>query len=86
MSHSAHSGQLHRISSKVKKTLYELRRMLSSVTLNCQVNKVVMNSDSQLSVSVSVNTLGLLSIFKIKDDRFSGANYIIIAASCRTEY
>ena len=32
------------------------------------------------------NTLGLISVFKIKDDRLSGANYIIIAASCRTEY
>ena len=35
---------------------------------------------------LSFNTLGLISVFKIKDDRLSGANYIIIAASCRTEY
>ena len=31
-----------------KKTLQELR-MLSSVTINCQVKKIVMNSGSQLS-------------------------------------
>ena len=31
-----------------KKTLQELR-MLSNVTLNCQVTKIVMNSGSQLS-------------------------------------
>ena len=33
----------------VKKTSQELR-MLSSVTINCQVTKIVMNSGSQLSV------------------------------------
>ena len=34
---------------KCKKTSQELR-MLSSVTINCQVTKIVMNSGSQLSV------------------------------------
>ena len=33
----------------VKKTSQELR-MLSSVTINCQVTKIVMNPGSQLSV------------------------------------
>ena len=33
---------------EVKKTSQELR-MLSSVTLNCQVTKIVMNSGSQVS-------------------------------------
>ena len=37
-------------------------------------------------VGGTFNTLGLISTFKIKDDGLSGANYIIIAASCRTEY
>ena len=38
--------------NKVMKTSQELR-MLSSVTLNCRVTKIIMNSGSQLSVSVS---------------------------------
>ena len=35
--------------ANLKKTLQELR-MLSSVTINCQITKIVMNSGSQLSV------------------------------------
>ena len=37
------------VDSYLKKTSQELR-MLSSVTINCQVTKIVMNSGSQLSV------------------------------------
>ena len=37
------------ISSFIRKTLQELR-MLSSVTINCQVTKIVINPDSHLSV------------------------------------
>ena len=37
------------ISSFIRKTLQELR-MLSSVTINCQVTKIVINPGSQLSV------------------------------------
>ena len=40
----------HRILSKHKNTSQELR-MLSSVTINCQVTKIVINPGSQLSVS-----------------------------------
>ena len=41
---------------KYKKTSQELR-MLSSVTLNCQVTKIVMNSGSQLSEMYSVSQM-----------------------------
>ena len=37
-----------KINSKMYKTSQELR-MLSSVTINCQITKIVMNSGSQLS-------------------------------------
>ena len=37
------------ISSFIRKTLQELR-MLSSVTINCQVTKIVINPGYQLSV------------------------------------
>ena len=38
-------GTKHRIWSKTSQEL----RMLSSVTINCQITKIVMNSGSQLS-------------------------------------
>ena len=41
-------GFLRQISEKRKKTSQELR-MLSSVTINCQITKIVMNSGSRLS-------------------------------------
>ena len=41
---------------KVKKASQELR-MLSSVTINCQVTKIVINPGSQLSVLLSVSQM-----------------------------
>ena len=38
----------HKIGKNLKKTSQELR-MLSSVTINCQVTKIVVNLGSQLS-------------------------------------
>ena len=47
-------GQLPKISVIHTKILRELQ-MLSSVTLNCQITKIVMNSASQLSEMQSVS-------------------------------
>ena len=48
--------QLTTETKKWNKTSQELR-MLSSVTLNCQVTKIVMNSGSQLSEMQSVSQM-----------------------------
>ena len=45
---------------EIIKTLQELR-MLSSVTINCQVTKIVMNSGSQLSELYSVSQMSQVS-------------------------
>ena len=44
----AKNGKKERKSGHFLKTSQELR-MLSSVTINCQITKIVMNSGSQLS-------------------------------------
>ena len=46
--------------SNLLKTSQELR-MLSSVTINCRITKIVMNSDSQLSELLSVSQMSQVS-------------------------
>ena len=56
----------HPILSKVQyKTSQELR-MLSSVTIDCQVTKIVMNSGSQLSELYSVSQMSQVSRIALK--------------------
>ena len=52
--------QYQEILIKLNKTSQELR-MLSSVTINCQVTKIVMNSGSQLSELYSVSQMSQVS-------------------------
>ena len=48
------------LSPHIFKTSQELR-MLSSVTINCQITKIVMNSGSQLSELYSVSQMSQVS-------------------------
>ena len=51
-------------SKPLKQTSQELR-MLSSVTINCQVTKIVMNPGSQLSVLLSVSQMSLSVLLSV---------------------
>ena len=74
-----------KMSWKLSQTSQELR-MLSSVTINCQVTKIVMNSGSQLSeLSVSVSQMSLVSriVFFIVKIILNGKSNCLNCQNCR---